>query len=317
MKLTPEKVVHRLQAAFDLALNEGLHPNKVDPTRISRLRVSSFPFCGLKWFLGLQSISNKKSFMSSAMRYFVTVGSSLHSVMQDALLTVDLEPLSIEVYADWKCAKCNHVHRFCGRPTACVKCKEMKLSYEEITVDSKPVMGHIDTVFLVSLKVPTEDFPSGKVFVVVDYKTTSTKKIESGALPYSDNKEQIRAYVNELHRKRKPVAPFAFLVYVPRDNPWKYKILVVMVNLEQEEKKRARYVSRFQIALKVETEDQVSSLVARRPCREKQKKLYASCPHFAYCPGSDNHDMILNKAQDLRSKLELKLPMSKYLKPFL
>lgn len=306
--LDPKLLANKIQYALDLALNEGTHYQENDSSRVRRLRLSGFPYCGLKWFLGLPKSTTKASFIGSGMKYFVTVGHALHSVMQDALNSVELR--GIEVYADWECTSCKHLHPFCLKPKVCSECGHKKTIYREITMDSPPILGHIDTVFLITLKKPTKDFPEGRVFVPIDYKTTSLKALEGEGLPYSDNVQQLSAYTNEIRRLGRPTAPFAFLVYVPRDKPFAFQLKMVEVDFELEEVKRARYIARFNSAIKVSTVEQAMSLVDKRPCRKGPNKLYASCPHYGYCPGADHAADMQEKAAGIFEQVKNKLPLT-------
>lgn len=315
MEITSGFLLNKLQAALDLALNEGLHKNRNDPSRTSRLRLSSFPFCGLAWFLKLPKSLKEVSFASSGSRYFTSVGTVLHSIMQDALNSVDLDVVRVRVIADWKCLDCKHLHSFTAKVAKCKKCSSKKIVYEEITVDSSPILGHIDTVLELTLKKPTTQYTDGVVLVVIDYKTTSMLAVaDSSRLPYLDNKEQIRAYVNELHRVGKPVVPVAFLVYVPRDNPFKYIVKAVEVDFQEEEKKRKSYISQFKRAFTLSSLDELSLLVDKRPCRESLVKVHKKCPHASYCASSENRDLIFQKSKKVFLELKPNLPMESFFK---
>jgi hypothetical protein len=309
---SPDMVADRLAQAFKIALEEGLHSERVDPSRVSRLRISSFPFCPVKWFMGLDRNKNPIAFLGSHQRYYTRVGHVLHDVMQSGLLAVDLTPTKVEVVCDWVCLSCKHRHFFTARIAECTECGHKKLKAEEHEVDDYPVMGHIDNVFRIHYKDKKDR--ARFVYVVIDYKTTSFKGIKSGRLPYKDNQAQLRAYANEIRRRGEPVLPFVFLVYVPRDNPNAFKLYPVDVDFEKEEIKRARYVARFLRVIEIKRKSELMELLDDRPCRSKLLPVFEGCKLAAGCAGESNRENIEEQVVRVFKSLDGRLPLVKFLK---
>jgi hypothetical protein len=293
----------RIQAAIESALNEGLHLHENDPERSSKLRISGFPFCGVRWFLSLNSGLKKATFMDTRMKYYVSIGHAVHDVLQKALLSLDLPATGLDLYADWKCLKCKKIFAFQIKPEEC-SCSNSAFEFHEIRLADGYLLGHIDTVF--RIRIGKESF-----FVVIDYKTISLNRLETAKLPLPDNAEQVRAYANEIRRLGKNALPFAFLVYVPRDNPFKLKTIAVDVDFEAEDKKRERYIKRFKRASTLSKKSELKAFVDDRPCRNGVTSLYKSCKLAPACAGSENAENILNRVVVVYSNIKTKLPVTK------
>lgn len=314
-ELSNASILHRIRTALDLALNAGTHKEVVDPERTTRLRISSFPFCGIRWFMELPRTTSKSTRRPSSMKYFTQVGHVLHAVMQDGLdsLGEDLDVVGVSLIGNWKCSGCSRFAKMCKRPAQCKGCGKNLFSYREAEIDRGNIFGHIDTIFCLTLRKPTKAFPGGEIWIVVDYKTTSLKVVNATdcLLPYHNNMGQICAYVGQLKELGHPMLPMALLVYVPRDNPWRYRMEPVPVDFEAEAKKAALYVRRFKHVGSVKDQDGINEVIAIRPCRDKLLSQFKSCAFAESCAGPENTAKIERATGHVLARVIHKLPILK------
>lgn len=311
-KLAIKILNEKVSTAFELALNEGSHREVVDPTRVSRLRISSFPFCPVQWFMGLPRNTGKARYATSSSRYFTQVGHVLHGVIQNALTNVGLDVHGIEVIADWKCKACKTIASIQVKPTTC-KCGCEEFWYEEIAIERGIITGHIDTVLAITLRNYKELGLPQTVWIVIDYKTSSTFKVRAkdSKMPYIANVRQIGGYVGQLHEMGYPVVPLAYLIYVPRDNPWSYRLEPVAVNIEDEARRVKLYQKRFIRIAAVSTRDELIDVVDTRPCRKELLDDFHDCGHSGKCAGPDNRNTIIRSMAEVLVRVEKKLPIRK------
>ena len=138
--------------------------------------------------------------MDMMMAYYVTVGSAVHTVMQNYLSR------SGKFLADYYCKRCgtyyplSHVHSCCGHPT----------EYEEVQISFLRIGGHIDGIF--------QD--SQGHYWILDFKTTSMKSApEKQKKPGDAYSEQVESYAYLLYRQYGIRVKGAILCFLPRDNP--------------------------------------------------------------------------------------------------
>ncbi len=306
-------IAARIEAAYELAMKEGSHREEVDPTRLTRLRVSAFPFCQIQWFLGLPNNAVKARHQSSSSRYFTRVGHVLHDTVQNALTNVGLEVHDLTLIGDWKCLSCKRMHTIRKKPSRCKRCGGSEFKYLEISLHSDVVTGHVDTVFSFRLKSGVPGYENQEFWIVIDYKTSSTYKTisTSSGIPYIGNVRQISGYVHALHESGYPVLPLAFLVYVPRDNPFRPRLEPVRVNLDDEARRLRIYTKRYvQIASAHKLSD-LEKAVDTRPCRRELVDDFCECPNSARCAGPDNREGILEEMERIRQRMIKKLPILK------
>ena len=306
---TLASISHKLSAALELALNEGLHREKMDPTRVSRLRISSFPFCQVRWFLDLPRTTSKAHFVSSSSKYFTNVGHVLHGVMQNALTSVGIDAFGLTLIGDWKCLSCSKLYPICPEPKGC-SCGHQKFKFEEVHIERDGLTGHVDTILSFQTKIKGND---QEFWVVIDYKTTSMSKLNASPclMPYKDNVFQIGGYVGQLHEMGYPVLPLAFLIYVPRDNPWRFRLEPVRVDLEEETRRVILYKKRFKRVASVATIDELKDVIASRPCRKGIIADFDGCRYAASCAGPAQEKAITREATSVFNRVEAKLPIIK------
>lgn len=180
-------------------------------TRPPALRVSGFPFCGLKTLY--YRLEGKQEKFDSGKEFYCSVGTAAHLVFQRWLGNKG------RVYGNWKCRdkECGNFEEF----SATAKCPDCgkEREYEEFTVKAfKHVSGHLDGVWKAS---------DGKYYVI-DYKTSSSKNLwahrkRSKIFPYVKNKIQIMSYCALIEHTHDIKIAGWILVYVARDNPMDFE----------------------------------------------------------------------------------------------
>lgn len=299
-----KRISYQVESVLRSALDEGLHPQEVDPSRVTKLRISSFPFCHVRWFLDLPRTTAKKHKVSSASRYFTSVGHVLHAVMQFGLDSVDLSKYSVSIIADWKCAGCGFHARMQKKPAKCDSCGSSSWKFEEVAIEEENVSGHIDTIL--SFQDGSKEF-----WIVIDYKTTSIYAVDRKPLPYIENCYQISAYVGRLHAAGKPVLPLALLVYTPRDNPWRFVIKPVEVDFEEEERRFNLYKKRFVRIASASSREDLVGAVSSRPCRNGPMKPFEGCAWSKTCAGPKNSEKTVERMAHVMERVQHKLPILK------
>lgn len=194
---------------FNAAFSDSWVLSKQDPERLFNLRCSQIPYCPnsvLQNFgeRGMQQATNAMS------AYYFAVGHAVHDVMQRYLQE------SGQLIADYTCRECGKKYPLsmkyecCGYPT----------KYEEITIEYKGIVGHIDAVFKDS---------AGRIWII-DFKTSSTASAPAkGRKPSAGYSLQVRAYAYLLGKQYGLDVYGCMLVFLPRDNPktpaiWEHKM---------------------------------------------------------------------------------------------
>lgn len=202
------------------------------PGRVPRLLPSSFPSCSVLNWMKKYRGENAGYFDTKqfSMEYYTGVGNTVHEISQHFMGLTGVQ------YGHWKC-----INRDCkkgkqamelrmpdGRiikegkftrefttKNTCPKCKrpmfycEVKVEYG---VGDRRVPGYIDGIW----KLPKS---MGGGYWVVDYKTTSMKKLERGEYPEKKHMWQLPIYCKILEEKYGMKIQGFSLIYVPRDNP--------------------------------------------------------------------------------------------------
>ena len=264
--------------------------------------------------------------MEAGMKYYVTVGSAVHDVVQTLLAGLDLEATGVAVIADWKCRSCQRIKRMQAKPEKC-SCGHTTFKFLEPTVDDGEILGHIDTILEITLSKKTKDFPDGKIWIVLDYKTSSLKKTNAGSrakseaerklaqarMVSSSNRSQIRTYVTLLKKLGRPMAPFAALIYIPRDNPFEFKIHLLNVDFAKEGRLLRGYKHDFKLAVKAKTYEDLVEIVDNRPCSEKCLKQFQWCKWRNMCAGEQNTKVILREMNNIRKVVDKRLPIKDWM----
>lgn len=284
----------RVQQEIDsyLSRTESLViPDETDLSRLFYLRPSSFPYCGLKFFLDFQSRLNDPRLATLASSYFTSVGTATHSVFQ-----AYTAPLG-KIVGDWLCRSCGRETKFstfevckCG---AYPEYQELELRYKNT------VVGHTDALYRFTPKLGAKS-----VHAVMDYKTTSSKKVAEDKLaeakhkrrvfPYRSNVAQIESYVPLLESQYNVSVDYWALIYLARDAPFKYGRRIVVKYLDEEAKEslRAKLLKSIKVhrrVLQAQTLEDLKVITKHKLCSSltdfntNWKDEHNPCPHCKIC----------------------------------
>lgn len=254
--------------------------------RAQRLRVSGFPFCGLRTAY-LKMIQHVEPDDASYKDFYTSVGTVAHSVFQR------WAGANGSIYGDWECRnkECGHkVHFSCKN--ICPKCGQ-EMMYEEFTVKAfDNTSGHLDGVWRARLQ------KKRKSFWVIDYKTSSVRAIEGQkterTFPYSKNVAQIEAYVPMIEQEINIEVDGWLLIYIARDNPRLFK--VVGHRMTDDEKQRVMvkvqlYDKQYGVVQRLKRQKQLDYLVRTKFCKNHEHyvvdmKGFNPCKLAPVCFGS-------------------------------
>lgn len=276
---------------LDKATEHVIIPSEPDLERLFYLRPSSFPYCGLRFFLDFPRRIDDPRLNQLPSAYFTQVGTATHDVFQ-----AYTAPLG-RMVGDYKCPKCGNIERFttfkvckCGGHP---KYLELELKYKDT------VVGHTDNLYRLSP-------PAGKksLHAVIDYKTTSTRRVKEDIekeqkgnkriFPYRTNVAQIETYVPLLEDQYGIKVDYWILVYLARDAPFRFGRQIVVVHLTDRikakiRKRLDRTVKIHRKVLKASSLDDTELIKKYKLCKdEKDYKAnwtdeYNQCPHAGYC----------------------------------
>ena len=294
----------KVENVLHFAMQEGKLVSKVDPKRLTSLRVSSFPFCGLRWFLDLPRASSKRSTSDFAKAYFTTVGTCYHTLIQAVLAELHTQDaLNTYVVADWLCLGCKKRFFTQRKPLKCSKCGSTDLASAEVEIQDGPIMGHVDLI------IGVEEGNNPPLWVVCDFKTSSIKRLTSGNHTSADNKHQLRAYIRLLQKRGLPVSSLGFLIYIAQDNPFSPKLVPVKMSPKRTDANLSFFKEQYHQASTVNSLREVRELVACRPCHESFLPQYAGCRWGSTCAGKDNSSTMVKEASVVFGRLREKLPI--------
>lgn len=248
-----------------------------DPeVREDRLRVSGFPFCGLRAAYKKLVKHTKEPVMTLGMKYYTGVGTLSHEIIQDWL------GLGGRILGQWRCTAPGCIGlRQISRRNDCPICKA-QMKYEELTVTAfKHLSGHLDGIYKAD---------NGEYFVI-DYKTSSVRVIttqhEQRTLPYHGNVCQIRAYCALIELVFNIKISGWMLHYIARDAPLKvYRTEGRRITDEEKKaelKKIKLYDRHWDIVANLKKFEQIKVLISEKPCAtdEFYKKEFHG---FTPCP---------------------------------
>jgi len=140
--------------------------------------------------------------------FFCNIGTVVHSVVQKWL------GLTAHLYGKWKCPVCNKIKHEGFGPVIC-ECKTL-CEYEEYELNYNIITGHCDGLFLINNK-----------FYVFELKTISTNGINARireGKPYYYHSNQANMYSLMCQKLKLPYPLIGnVIVYITRDNPFKFK----------------------------------------------------------------------------------------------
>ena len=235
-----------------------------DPGRYFYLRPSSFPYCGFQKLLKAHKDLDAPRLNEFASTYFTEIGHTTHAVFQS------FGGRGGKIVGDWECKACGHWEKFsCDH--ICPKC-ETEMKYHELEVRYKGiVVGHIDGLFRLEPKKGKKS-----IHIVVDYKTTGSKKIalkgNKSPFPYQYNVSQIESYVPLAELQYGIVIEYWLLIYLARDAPFKWGRALRGKHLTIEDKAKIlkridRWVKTHWLVLKAETRKEFEKVEQRKLCK--------------------------------------------------
>lgn len=303
-----------VQKKMEELTREGGLIVKTDITRVTNLRFSGFPFCGVRWFLSLPEALHATKRQPFGMSFFVNVGTAVHNVIQESWDSIK----GAEVYNDFHCKKCHHVHSLVQRPDKCENCGSKELVKHEHEVFFENAVGHIDEMLYIELPDHVEpDFPVRAGFVVIDYKTTMLKKVlAKTGLPSKENVLQISGYAAALRKQKKPIIGYC-LVYVPRDNPFAFLPISRVLNKQEYKECLDRmygYVDMFEAWSKAKSKKRVIMLTQQhRPCTPGNEvpSEFEGCQYCSLCTSLDGEEILEERINRVYDEVADKLPIEK------
>lgn len=242
--------------------------------RADDLRVSGFPYCGLKHLYKRLTYHTEKKMEGFGSKYFTGVGTVTHEVIQEWI------GHGGRIYGRWLCTKCGSEKKFSAK-NKCKKCKSL-MQYEELTVKAfKHLSGHLDGIY------KSKD---GRYFVI-DYKTSSVKTIRSQnkrrTLPYTYNVAQIEAYCALIELIFDIKISGWILLYIARDNPFSEIYPTGALVTEKGKKKMLEKIKlwdkHYRIVMRLKELKEIKTLIDEKPCKtiefyEERYKTYNPCP---------------------------------------
>ena len=198
--------------------------------RRPEFRPSSFPMCSILVYRKLVMGASRGHFEgenSAASDFFTSIGTKAHENIQLHM------GYTGQVFGDWKCnnfGSCSlgnegldiynklgvlvrpgKITRKNSTDNLCPECS-LGMEYIEKEIVFRGLKGHIDGI----IKLPDGGY------WVIDYKTTTKYKLDSGKLPVPSHLKQLPTYCYVLKKKYKLDVRGFSLLYFSRDNPFDY-----------------------------------------------------------------------------------------------
>lgn len=247
-----------LLGVFVKALDERV-ASKRDVTRIKFLRPSQLPFCPASFFVNhaTQGMVSTQDLLSA---FYTQVGTVVHSVLQRYLSP------SGRFLADWRCRLCGRRRKMSTNSECC----DFTMDYDELEINHKGVVGHIDAVF--------KD-KHGRYWIL-DFKTATLKgavaKAKSPGRVYS---EQVETYALMLRLQYGIKVEGVLLMFVPRDDPKEPTVWVRLLDNTKLKVIKARvkgYKAQHKEALNAETVKEAVALARFGRCANPYCKVCKS-----------------------------------------
>jgi len=254
------------------ANRELSHPLKIE-ARCSSLSSFCQVFFLMTW------IEDKFEEESFTKDFFCNIGTVVHSVVQKWL------GITENLYGKWKCIKCNKIIHEGFGPVIC-ECKNL-CEYEEYELSYNILTGHCDGLFLINKK-----------FYIFELKTISTRGLTERIKerqPYYYHSAQSNMYTLMAQKIKLPYPLVGnVIVYLTRDNPFKFKAFVhegIDLNTVKET------IRDYKKAIKMMETGEFKKIVQHCKSYEESK----NCPYKSIC-FQGNVDNILKNFWDLKNE---------------
>lgn len=299
---------------FNSHYRDAVQQEHLDRTkREDTLRVSGFPYCGLR-HLFLKLTANPRM-INFGGAYYTGAGTVTHDALQHWL------GYTGRMYGAWVCQEpgCKGHREFSNKNT-CPSCGGI-MRYKELEVKAfDHISGHLDGIYR------TKD---GELFVV-DYKTSSIRIITTNSkthmLPYAYNVAQITAYVALGEWLFDVEIRGWILHYLARDNPLTVSVSTgdIVTNKAKGEyllemKRWSRHYEHVMVHL--ERLADAKMLIDEKPCKncamyEERYATFEGCPLAKNGACFNPHDVrdVLKQAWVARDPEWQSKNMPKYLK---
>lgn len=268
-----------------------------DPRRFFFLRPSGFPYCGWRRLLDSREGLELNNTSEALRDYFFGVGHATHDVFQKHTGRTGM------VVGDWKCKQCGGWHKATVYKP-CKKCGSEHMKYHELEVWFKgTLVGHVDGV----LRLEPKKGKKSK-HVVIDYKTSSLKKVtmKKSPFPYYSNQAQIEKYVVLIEEQYGFEVEGWSLIYLARDLPAYTGVKIIYRPMSEDSKakhlKELRlWVKLHRLFLRAHKESQFRKLLDNKMCSSKAHHdkmfpmAYEACPYADRCFKDEGQEALLKK----------------------
>lgn len=279
-----------------------------------RLRPSAFPMCSIRTWRKLVEGALTGTYPSTdtaSGNFFCSVGTIAHEVFQMYMGEHQV------VYGDWKCvnkecskSKGKSLTRTATTNNKCPVCKTL-MRYEELEIFYNGIYAHIDCL----IKLPKSE---GGGWWVLDYKTATKYAIETLTKPKVAHTYQVPAYVYMLSKAKNIKIKGYSLLYISRDNPFKFLSLEYEWDRHQEQtiKNRLKQEKRkFKSALVSLTTRDVQYIIDVKPCRSQADydalEFYEECEFVDVC---FNRPLLENRLLSIQNEFPYKIQQAKKLR---
>lgn len=249
------KAVHALHEMVNPTVALSMeHSSGIETPYEVQFRSSKLPFCPREFVIHMRTAADSRPVKSDSygFNFFVKIGSAVHSVVQTFL------GMSGVLFGHWSC--CGVTELFREGSAKCPVCGNPQ-QYEEL--GPKSILGmHVDGVSL-------------KWRAVLEFKTTSGKKLPSLKDPYPQHLGQASCYLKALNAEHGWKLDKLVFVYFSRDSPRDFKVFV--------REPLADFYSETLDLYSSAHRDLEAGVLPDRICTTVSDGLWRSCPYTGVC----------------------------------
>lgn len=279
------------------------HANKereIESSYEDKLRVSSFPYCGLRH--AYWRMIQLPDYHNMGADYYTGVGSVTHSAIQHAL------GFGKRMFGNWECKAdgCKGKRVFSNN-NRCPACRSV-MEYKEFMLDLRNIFPNLSLCFIDGVYRDS----SGRYYIV-DYKTTNSQTASMSDaqtyLPYAGNVAQIKAYAALIELRFRIHIEGWILHYVARDKPTKvYKTVGGPIGDDEKQLIRNKieiYSDHYGRVMNCTDFSTIEYLVKHKPCKtveiyQTEYQMFGGCPLGHICFNRKMLNKELTRAWDER-----------------